>query len=114
MDIVIYLSEALAVAQVMFMKKLIFATVIACSMGALCAVHADEPAAEKLDLKNGGTLFLHPDGTSRMVDGHGKKIEMNDGKEMDLKDGHTILMQNKKVWVRYGPPSKQHEHLKND
>ena len=101
-------------AQDMFMKKLIVAMVMACSMGALPAVHADEPAAEKLDLKNGGTLFLHPDGTSRMVDAHGKKIEMGDGKEMDLKDGQTILMQNKKVWVRYGPPSKQHEQLKND
>jgi hypothetical protein len=50
---------------------------------------------EKLDLKDGGTLFLHPDGTSRMVDAHGKKMEMADGKEMELKDCQMVLIQKK-------------------
>lgn len=108
------LAESLLDAQDIFMRKLIFATVIACSMGALSTIYADEPSAEKFDLKNGGTLFLHPDGTSRMVDAHGKKIEMGDGKEMDLKDGQTILMQNKKVWVRIGSPGSGQQILRND
>lgn len=31
-------------------------------------------------------LFLHPDGTGRMVDAHGKPMSMADGVEMQLKD----------------------------
>lgn len=96
------------------MKKLIVAMVMACSMGALSAVHADEPAAEKLDLKNGGMLFLHPDGTGRMVDAHGKSMDMSDGKEMALKDGRVVMMKNKKVWVRIGSPGSGQQVLRND
>jgi hypothetical protein len=67
---------------------------------------ADEPAAEKFELEDSSTLYVHPDGTSRMVDAHGKKMEMRDGEEMQLADGRTMLMKNKKVWVSYGPPAK--------
>jgi hypothetical protein len=96
------------------MKKLLAAIVLTGVMGSWSLANAEEATPEKLELKDGGTLYLHPDGTSRMVDAHGQKMEMADGKEMELKDGQTVLMQNKKVWVRYGPPSKQHEHMKND
>lgn len=96
------------------MKKLLAAVLLTGVRGTWSIANAGEAMPEKLELKDGGTLFLHPDGTSRMVDAHGKKIEMADGKEMELKDGQMVLMQNKKVWVRYGPPSKQHEHLRND
>ncbi len=75
---------------------------------------AAEAIAEKLELKDGSTLYLHPDGTSRLVDAHGKKVEMHDGEEMQLADGHTILMKNKKVWVNYGPPGKGGSVQKND
>ena len=81
------------------MKKLIVATVMACSMGALPAVHAEEPSAEKLDLKNGGMLFLHLDSTGRMVDAHGKSLDMSDGREMAFKDGRVVMMKNKKIWL---------------
>ena len=47
-------------------------------------------------------MYLHPDGTSRMIDKHGKRIAMQDGVEMQLADGRTIMMKNKKVWVTYG------------
>lgn len=96
------------------MNKLLAAILLTGVMGSWSIADAEEAMPEKLELKNGGTLFLHTDGTSRMVDAHGKKMEMADGKEMELKDGQTVLMQNKKVWVRYGAPSKEHEHLRND
>ena len=96
------------------MKKLLVVLLLTGVMGSWSIANAEEAMPEKFELKGGGTLFLHPDGTSRMVDAHGKKLEMADGKEMELKDGQIVLMQNKKVWVRYGPPSKQHEHLRND
>ena len=98
----------------MHMKKLLVAILLTGAMGTWSSANAEEAVPEKLELKDGSTLFLHPDGTGRMVDVHGKKMEMSDGKEMELKDGRMVLMQNKKVWVRYGPPGKQREHIRND
>ncbi len=53
-------------------------------------------------LKDGSTLFLHPDGTSRMVNHHGKAMAMADGIEMESMDGDIVMMMNKKVWMKYG------------
>ena len=96
------------------MKKTLLALAFAYAVGSAQVVWAEEPPAEKLQLKDGSTLYVHPDGTSRMVDQHGKKIEMRDGEEMQLADGRTILMKNKKVWVSYGAPGKGGTVLKND
>ena len=96
------------------MKRLLVAMLLTGAMGTWAVAQAEEAMPEKLDLKDGGTLFLHPDGTSRMVDAHGKKMDMTDGQEMELKDGQVILMQNKKVWMRHGPPGKGHEGMMND
>ena len=73
-----------------------------------------EEIAEKLELADGTMLFLHADGTGRMVDQHGKSMSMADGVEMELKDGRTVLMMNKKTWVRYGPPGKGGLYLKTE
>ena len=78
------------------------------------AAAAPEPAAAKLELKGGGVLYLHPDGTGRMVDVHGKAMMMKDGKEMALTDGRMVMMMNKKVWVMYGPPGKGSTVLKTE
>jgi len=75
---------------------------------------AGEGAADKIDLKDGSTLFLHADGTGRMVDAHGKALEMADGVEMETVTGDIILMMNKKVWRRYGPTGKGRRTLEND
>src|SRR5262245_1820756 len=83
------------------MKGLFFAALFAGLFGV--SVFAAEPPAEQVKLKDGSTLYLHPDGTSRMVDAHGKRIEMRDGEEMQTADGQTLLMKNKKVWLEYGP-----------
>lgn len=73
-----------------------------------------EEVAEKLELTDGTMFFLHADGTSRMVDQHGKPMSMADGIEMELTDGRTIMMMNKKTWVRWGPPGKGGQYLKTD
>jgi Copper resistance protein K len=96
------------------MKKTLIAMILSCSVAALTTVYAAEPPAEMLKLTDGSTLYLHPDGTGRMVDGHGKPISMADGVEMQLKDGRSVMMKNKKVWVTYGPPGKGKTILKTD
>jgi hypothetical protein len=115
MAIAAYSGFPVNVRERNIMKKTLLAIAFACSVGSIAVVSATEEApAEKLQLKDGSTLYLHPDGTSRMVDAHGKKIEMHDGEEMQLADGRTILMKNKKVWVSYGPPGKGSTVLKNN
>ena len=95
------------------MKRLFLAITMACMVTALATAHAKE-AAEKLELKSGSTLFLHANGTSRMVNVHGKSIAMADGEEMALNDGRIVMMKNSKVWVRIGSPGGGHEVLRND
>ena len=95
------------------MKSLVMAITMACAVTALATVHAEE-VAEKLELKSGGTLFLHPNGTGRMVDAHGKSVSMSSGEEMALIDGRIVMMKNNMVWVRFGSPGDGHEVLRND
>ena len=96
------------------MKKPLLAALFAASLGVAMMAGAEEAPAEKLELKDGGMLFLHADGTGRMVDAHGKKMDMPDGEEMELKDGRVVMMKNKRVWMRHGPPGKGHEGMMND
>ena len=91
------------------MKRAILATVFAASLIPWIGAGADEAVAEKLELKDGGMLYMHPDGTSRMVDAHGKKMDMSDGVEMELKDGRVMMMKNKMIWMRHGAPGKGFE-----
>lgn len=94
------------------MKNILLATIMAGSL-AFSAIAA-EPPAESIPLKDGSTLFVHPDGTSRMVDVHGKPMAMNDGVEMETADGRVIVHMNKKVWVHLGPPSKGTHEIKSE
>ena len=93
------------------MKNTILAAVFAASLIPWTGASAHEAVAEKLELKNGGMLFLHPDGTNRMVDTHGKQMDMADGVEMEMKDGRVVMMKNKMVWMRHGPPGKGREGM---
>lgn len=94
------------------MKKSLYALALAFAVAG--AAYAEEGVAEKIMLKDGSTLFLHADGTGRMVDAHGKQMSMSDDVEMETADGKTMVMKNKKVWMRWGPPGKGGEMLKND
>lgn len=88
------------------MKNAVTALVLGLTMMAFNPVSAEDPPVEQLKLKDGSTLYLHADGTGRMVDQHGKPMSMTDGVEMETADGRVILMKNKRVWVHYGPPGK--------
>jgi hypothetical protein len=88
------------------MKTMMRAMAFVCAVGAMAPVIAEEPMAEKIQLKDGSTLYLHPDGTGRMVDQHGKPMSMADGTAMETTDGKMVMMMNKHIWVRYGPPGK--------
>ena len=96
------------------MVKSLAAILLSFSMGLLSTAYAAEPTAEKLELMDGSTLYLHPDGTGRMVDAHGKPMAMSDGEVMKTKDGRTVMMKNKKMWIEYGPPGKGTRTLKTD
>lgn len=93
------------------MKKTVLAALFAVAIVPWIAANAEDAVADKLELKDGGMLFMHPDGTSRMVDAHGKKVDMTDGVEMELKDGRVMMMKNKMVWMRHGAPGKGHEGM---
>ena len=90
----------------MIMRKMVGALAICSVVGFMTPAIADEPIAQKIQLKDGSTLFLHPNGTGRMVDQHGKPMSMSDGVEMETVDGRVIIMKNKRIWVSYGPPGK--------
>ena len=90
----------------MKLRTVMGALAISSVMGLYMPSLAAEPPAEQIELKDGSTLYLHPDGTSRMVDQHGKRIDMRDGVPMETKDGRIIMMENKRIWVQYGPPGK--------
>jgi hypothetical protein len=40
---------------------------------AVFAAIAGEPTPDRYDLKDGATLYVHPDGTMRMIDPHGSR-----------------------------------------
>jgi hypothetical protein len=88
----------------MNMRKTVCALAICGAVGFMTPVVTAEPPAQTLELKDGSTLYLHPDGTGRMIDQHGKPMKMADGEQMETKDGRVVIMENKRVWVRYGPP----------
>ena len=87
------------------MKKTWIAIALFCLAGSMAA-RATEAPAEQLKLKDGSSLFVHADGTGRMVDAHGKSMRMKDGVAMQAADGRMIMMKNKMIWVTYGPPGK--------
>jgi hypothetical protein len=90
----------------MSMKKMVCAMAICGAVGFMTPAIAEEPLAQEIPLKDGSTLYLHPGGTGRMIDQHGKPMNMSDGTEMETKDGRIIMMKNKRIWVSYGPPGK--------
>ena len=96
------------------MKGVLIALIVGSSFALSSCAAAEESPAETIALKDGSTLYLHPDGTSRMIDVHGKRMTMKDGAEMETADGRTIVMMNKKVWVEYGPSGKGGKVLKTD
>ena len=93
------------------MKRSILAAAFAASLIPWVGASAEESVAEKLELNSGGMLFMESDGTGRMVDAHGRQMDMTDGMEMEMKDGRVMMMKNKMVWMRHGAPGKGQEGM---
>ena len=86
------------------MMKLLGAVAIGVTLAMAVPSFAEEKeAAEKIELKDGTMLYLHADGTGRMVDEHGKSMRMSDDTPMETADGRMIMMKNKWVRVRMVP-----------
>tara|TARA_A100001391_G_scaffold196365_1_gene174854 strand:- start:15399 stop:15548 length:150 start_codon:yes stop_codon:yes gene_type:complete len=49
-----------------------------------------------------------------MIDQHGKPMSMADGEKMETEDGRVLMMENKRIWVRYGPPGRERVTQKID
>ena len=86
---------------------------VALTMAVFAAIAA-EPAADRYELKDGATLYVHQDGTMRMIDPRGKPMAMKDGMEMELQDGRALMMKNRRVWIEVGPPGKSSKFLRSD
>ena len=74
---------------------------------------AHEGAAGQIKFEDGSVLYHHADGTCRMFDTRGRKMEMKDSVEMKAADGRRFLLMNKKVWVQTGKPGAGSPTLRN-
>lgn len=59
-------------------------------------------------LNDGSILIIDRYGKMRMFDPEGEPIRMNDGIEMELKNGDLIMMKSNLLWRVY--PGKVHDH----
>src|SRR3970282_1496054 len=87
------------------MRKLTYIVLLLSDISVSMAGYSAEQSEDcPLHLKDGSHLFIHDDGTMRMVDENGKPMEMKEGVEMELEDGTLIMMKDKKIW--------RHKHKK--
>jgi len=70
-------------------------------------VFADNNVDGPIRLEDGSYIFIDEEGTTRMVDRHGKSIRMRDNVEMKTEDGGVVVMRNNRVWRLVGPPGKK-------
>lgn len=59
---------------------------------------ADEVPAQRIELKDGGTLIVQKNGTTYHADAAGNRVKMRDGVVMEGKDGTKYMMKNDAVW----------------
>lgn len=59
------------------------------------------PVNQPLRLTDGSYLFINEDNNMRMVNQYGKPIKMKNDVKMELEDGTTIKMKNKRMWRYY-------------
>jgi uncharacterized protein YxjI len=102
------------------MKKLVLIPLLLLFVSA-CATDAPAPVQQTeqeththkgaYELADGSYVFISDDGTMRMTDRNGKPVIMQEDVEMELKDGHTIMMKNNRIW-HSEKPIKTHDHRK--
>ena len=77
-------------------KKLLLAA--ASSMFALSAIALDATQVEKaIQLKDGSTVHIFPDGKMAMEDRFGRARHMAPGQAMQTRDGQTVVMNGNEV-----------------
>ncbi len=84
------------------------ATLIACSLVTVSGLaFAASPAVKEkidvqasavLELKDGGSISIGPDGHTYHVDAKGKRVRMKNGVVMEGKDGKKYLHSNDAIW----------------
>ena len=53
---------------------------------------------QTIELKDGGKLMVHKDGTMAHVDAAGNRVKMRNGVVMEGKDGMKYVMKNNAIW----------------
>jgi copper resistance protein K len=61
-------------------------------------VTAVDSASQTIQLKDGGTLIIHTDGTVYHADASGRRVRMKNGVIMEGQDGKRYVMRNDAVW----------------
>jgi hypothetical protein len=86
-------------------------TVAALSLGfAGVVAAADEAPAQKIELKDGGSLVVLKNGTTYHADASGNRMKMRDGVVMEGKDGTKYLMKNDAVWKQLSEKGTMSAH----
>lgn len=67
-------------------------------LGLVGATPATKGTRQVIELKDGGTLVLRPDGTMYHVDAAGTRVRMRDGVVMEAMDGTRYTMKNDAIW----------------
>lgn len=81
------------------LKNLIVAAAVgAISLSAMAADTAETAKAEHdILLKDGSTLHVFKDGKMAMEDKNGRAVRMEEGKQMETKDGRKFIMNSDEV-----------------
>ena len=53
---------------------------------------------QTIELKDGGKLMVHKDGTMAHIDAAGNRVKMRNGVVMEAKDGTKYVMKNNAIW----------------
>jgi hypothetical protein len=72
--------------------------VLLLAFSAIAFAQGGQPAAQVIELKDGGKVTVQKDGTMVHMDAAGNRMVMKDGQMMDAKDGSKLMMKNNAIW----------------
>jgi len=96
------------------MKNLVWLVMAVTLSSGAALLHAEEGDADMYHLKDGSVLFVRTDGVMKMVDKKGEPMTMKEGVPMEVDDGSIIMMRQKHIWKRVGPPGKNPKVLTHE
>ncbi len=89
-------------------KLLVVAVAGLISVSVFAADAARSEAKQVIELKNGATLYVFKDGKMGMEDKFGRAVRMEEGAEMETKDGQKFKMTSDEVARMHGLLTKGH------